>query len=397
MKTRLLIAMALFGAVSLAPFRAAAYHEVSASVEITAEAEFYEPLAAHGAWVEVESYGRCWRPAHVEIHWRPYCYGHWVWTDCGWYWVSDEPWAWACYHYGRWAYHPRHAWIWVPGTTWGPAWVCWREGGGYVGWAPLPPHARFHGDVIVDVHVEPSLFVFVDFHRFHHRVTPKTVIVNDTKIVNKTKNITKIKQVEKTIVKGGPKKVVINEGPQVQVIEKATGQKVQRASIQDVAERTPPPAAVKRKAPKRQDKELHKDQPAPQRQETTEPRLRDQPGPDEPKARPRREAQPSDEPASKPQRERPARERPRPEAQPDEQQPEDTPARPPRRSEDSERGQRPSDDEVRPSGEQAPAPEGPPEKSKKTRKDGKKKDKHEDHEQDSERGKDERPGNRSAD
>ena len=27
----------------------------------------------------------------------------------------------------------------MPGTLWGPAWVSWRAGGGYVGWAPLAP------------------------------------------------------------------------------------------------------------------------------------------------------------------------------------------------------------------------------------------------------------------
>ena len=30
-------------------------------------------------------------------------------------------------------------WCWVPGYTWGPAWVSWRYGDGYCGWAPLPP------------------------------------------------------------------------------------------------------------------------------------------------------------------------------------------------------------------------------------------------------------------
>lgn len=97
------VVASLLGGLSFSGRDALAYHEVSASVEITAAADFHEPLAAHGAWIEVESYGRCWHPARVEAHWRPYCYGYWVWTDCGWYWVSDEPWAWACYHYGRWS------------------------------------------------------------------------------------------------------------------------------------------------------------------------------------------------------------------------------------------------------------------------------------------------------
>src|SRR5205814_6988424 len=100
---------------------------------------FEAPLAAQGSWVEVQSYGRCWRPAGVAVEWCPYCHGQWVWTDCGWYWASDEPWGWACYHYGCWVYDPVYAWIWVPGTEWAPAWVSWRLGGGYIGWAPLPP------------------------------------------------------------------------------------------------------------------------------------------------------------------------------------------------------------------------------------------------------------------
>ena len=106
--------------------------EVSASVQIHADADFDAPLAACGTWVEVGSYGRCWRPAGVVVGWRPYCNGDWVWTDCGWYWASDEPWAWACYHYGYWVYDSDYGWIWVPGVEWAPAWVCWRFGGGYV-------------------------------------------------------------------------------------------------------------------------------------------------------------------------------------------------------------------------------------------------------------------------
>src|SRR5262245_15766044 len=90
--------------------------EVSASVSIHSEADFYAPLTPHGGWVEVDTYGRCWRPARVAVDWQPYCEGRWVWTDCGWYWESSEPWGWACYHYGRWYYHPVHHWIWIPGV-----------------------------------------------------------------------------------------------------------------------------------------------------------------------------------------------------------------------------------------------------------------------------------------
>ena len=232
----------------LGVFNASALHEVSASVEIRAEADFYAPLEAHGVWVEVESYGRCWHPAHVEVAWRPYCAGYWVWTDCGWYWVSDEPWSWACYHYGRWVYHPRFAWVWVPGVEWGSAWVSWRVGGGYVGWAPLPPRVEFRGDVIVAsrVTIAPERFVFVEANRFHERVTPKTIVVNNKTVIEKTTFVTNIKRSDKT-VGGGAQKVVVNEGPGLAAMQKATSQKVRTAEIREVIRQTPHPAAVTHK------------------------------------------------------------------------------------------------------------------------------------------------------
>src|SRR5229473_2487675 len=36
---------------------------------IQTENDFYEPLGAYGQWVVVAGYGRCWRPARVEIGW----------------------------------------------------------------------------------------------------------------------------------------------------------------------------------------------------------------------------------------------------------------------------------------------------------------------------------------
>ncbi|TAK92903.1 MAG: hypothetical protein EPO07_18870, partial [Verrucomicrobia bacterium] len=103
-------------------------------VVIQSENDFYEPLATYGRWEVVGSYGRCWIPARVEVDWRPYANGYWQRTDAGWYWASDEPWGWATYHYGRWDFDARFGWFWVPQTQWAPAWVCWREGGDYVGW-----------------------------------------------------------------------------------------------------------------------------------------------------------------------------------------------------------------------------------------------------------------------
>ncbi len=122
------------------PARAWAYTRASLEVDIGL---FYKDLAPHGRWVETREHGWAWEP-RVHSDWRPYSLGHWVWTDdYGWLWVSDEDFGWAVYHYGRWYWDPVHEWVWVPGYEWGPGWVSWRSGGGYVGWAPLPPRVAW--------------------------------------------------------------------------------------------------------------------------------------------------------------------------------------------------------------------------------------------------------------
>jgi len=110
---------------------------------------FYNSLAPYGEWVAVETYGMCWRPEGVPPGWRPYVFGHWVWTPYGWTWVSNDPCGWAVYHYGRWFYDPYYGWLWVPGYVWAPAWVQWRWGDGFVGWAPLPPGIHFELGITV--------------------------------------------------------------------------------------------------------------------------------------------------------------------------------------------------------------------------------------------------------
>lgn len=107
------------------------------------ESAFYRPLLPHGTWVTISSYGRVFCP-RVSHGWAPYRHGYWAWTRWGWAWVSDEPFGWATYHYGRWTQHPRFGWVWRPGRVWAPAWVQWRHGAGYVGWAPLGPREQRH-------------------------------------------------------------------------------------------------------------------------------------------------------------------------------------------------------------------------------------------------------------
>jgi len=132
-------------AVASAPAEAApspAVYSVDASYQT-----FYDQLAPYGAWVAMDPYGYVWQPAATlhDLAWRPYTLGHWAYTDDGWTWMSDEPFGWITYHYGRWMRTHTLGWVWTPGDQWAPAWVSWRYGNDFVGWAPLPPEARFDG------------------------------------------------------------------------------------------------------------------------------------------------------------------------------------------------------------------------------------------------------------
>jgi len=101
--------------------------------------EFYDELQQYGTWVQDDQYGDVWVP-DVDGDFRPYATnGYWMQTDYGTTWVSDYPWGWATFHYGRWRYDDYYGWEWIPGHEWAPAWVSWRQGGGYYGWAPMGP------------------------------------------------------------------------------------------------------------------------------------------------------------------------------------------------------------------------------------------------------------------
>jgi hypothetical protein len=178
---------------------------VEQPAEVTVNS-FYDTLAPYGSWVDVGGYGRCWRPSVVVYNsgWQPYCdHGHWVYTDCGWYWSSDYSWGWAPFHYGRWFQHSRWGWCWTPDTVWGPSWVTWRYSNDYCGWAPLPPFAVyregagfFYRGLNVgfgfDFGLGINCFTFVpighfcDPHPRRFRATPTQVtqIYNHTTVIN---------------------------------------------------------------------------------------------------------------------------------------------------------------------------------------------------------------------
>lgn len=122
---------------------------------------FDQVLSPYGRWLDQPVcggyFGRVWQPfaAIVGRDFVPYqTGGEWVYTNLGWSFESDWEWGWVPFHYGRWCADAAHGWVWVPGDEWAPAWVDWRMGGDYVGWAPQPPPG-------VGL-VSPEVWVFVE-------------------------------------------------------------------------------------------------------------------------------------------------------------------------------------------------------------------------------------------
>lgn len=175
---------------------------------------FYRKLEPYGDWMETGDYGYVFQPrqAAQSRDWRPYANGHWIYTDAGWTWISDEKFGWATYHYGRWTRLRSVGWVWVPGEEWAPAWVSWRKGGDYVGWAPLPPEAQF--DRQTGIHnwadnyydIGPEQYAFVPASEFGRKLTPREIVPSERNvtIINQTTNVTNIVYNNSLIVDRGP-------------------------------------------------------------------------------------------------------------------------------------------------------------------------------------------------
>ncbi len=215
--------------LAAAVFLAAPIAPASAAVHVSVDF-FHDSLESYGDWREVGDYGYCWQPRDVDRDWRPYSDGHWLYTDAGWTWDSEEPYSWAVYHYGRWARVDRIGWVWVPDTEWGPAWVSWRHSADHVGWAPLPPEARFTRKigfttrVDSDYDIGPANYSFVETRNFG-APRLRTVLIEPRQnitIIHQTTNITRISYVNN---------VVHNEGPQYDVISRQSAQPIRRLKL----------------------------------------------------------------------------------------------------------------------------------------------------------------------
>jgi hypothetical protein len=211
---------------------------------------FYDSLSPYGNWINIGSYGPCWRPTTLAMNpgWQPYCDGgHWVYTDCGWCRVSDYSWGWAPFHYGRWFHSVRWGWCWAPDTVWGPAWVSWRYNGGYCGWAALPPAACYRpgfGFTYLGRSVgfnftfglSASSFVFVPLDHFHDRVLSHSRMAH-----REVDKIFRSTTLNNQLIRG-PNNTLINRGVPIQQVAAASHTEIRAVHIRTDVET---PAAPK--------------------------------------------------------------------------------------------------------------------------------------------------------
>lgn len=226
---RLLLAVAVLALVFPALRQAEARTDISIDF-------FYDNIGDGGYWIEAGEYGYCWQPsvAVSNTSWRPYSDGYWAYTDVGWTWVSYEDFGWATYHYGRWVRLKGRGWVWAPGREWGPAWVSWRTGGDYVGWAPLPP--RRGGDIYVDFSpitsrvdidfdIGPAYYNFIDVRYIGEPVLRERIFAADQNVtyVSQTVNVTNITYNNSQ---------VYNYGPDYNTLSRYSTRPIQKLTIQ---------------------------------------------------------------------------------------------------------------------------------------------------------------------
>jgi hypothetical protein len=168
--------------------------KASAQDEDVSLQSFYDELSPYGTWIQDPQYGYVWRPDVDQEEFRPYyTNGRWVMTEYGNTWVSNYDWGWAPFHYGRWVYNNYNQWIWLPDTVWGPAWVSWRSGGGYYGWAPLGPSVSIGINIGRGGYRVPDMcWSFIPYANIYYNSYPRynwnrnRVYIQNTVIINHT-------------------------------------------------------------------------------------------------------------------------------------------------------------------------------------------------------------------
>lgn len=192
-----------------------------------AVAMFHDSLAPYGEWIWIDPYGWTWAPRDVPVGWRPYSDGSWAYTESGWTWVSERPWGWAPFHYGRWFFHDHYGWRWVPDMVWGPAWVSWRFGDAWCGWAPMPPRVAWENHVDWDVVIPQFSWCFVgraDFlaPHLHDRIV---LAARNVTLLRDTHDMTHLELRDRR---------VFNAGIPVEEVERFTGRRAPRLRLVEV-------------------------------------------------------------------------------------------------------------------------------------------------------------------
>jgi hypothetical protein len=186
---------------------------------------FYSNLRPYGSWQVSAQYGRVWRPYDETRGWNPYYDGHWVYADVGWTWVSDYEWGAYPYHYGTWVLDPVYGWVWVPGSVWAPSWVVFRTGPDFIGWAPVAP--GFTVGVSFGARVAGP-FVFVSARNFAAPRIRGCVFPESRERVF----------LRGSRIEGGfgvERNVVVNRGPDVRFVERASGRSFHAVPIDRVS------------------------------------------------------------------------------------------------------------------------------------------------------------------
>jgi len=154
---------------------------------------FYDELSPYGTWINDPEYGYVWRPEVDQAEFRPYyTNGRWAMTEYGNTWVSNYDWGWAPFHYGRWMYNRYNNWVWLPDTTWGPAWVDWRTGGGHYGWAPMGPSINININIGRRYVMPDFCWNFIPERHIYYNSYPRyysgrnRVYIQNTVIINNT-------------------------------------------------------------------------------------------------------------------------------------------------------------------------------------------------------------------
>jgi hypothetical protein len=240
--------------------------------------DFYEQLTPHGEWVQVSSEdiglkpntasnarsGKdrfllsnllglndaqasapgevnmiyVWKPSNdlgvVTVEGKapkfmPYTNGQWVHSDAGWYFKAPTPAEEIVSHFGRWVQSETEDWLWVPGRVWAPAWVDWKQNDNYVSWAPLPPSSFISSQSMNNSLIDDSKYVVVERKYFLEPAVYKYYVSSPGNV-----NTVLISELART---GGItilNNTIINQGPDVNVIQNIYGRVIEQVKIKRV-------------------------------------------------------------------------------------------------------------------------------------------------------------------